>query len=473
VARRGRRRRLARYLRPVLRPGLGHRLPPELTARRIGSIAGALPDGVHGTGLETLLRRVEAKPIHAGNQVELFRSGGHAFTAMYEAVAGAHSEVLLESYIFKDDQVGRTFLELLAAAVQRGVTVRVLADALGSFGTHVGFWRDMARRGITTHLFNPLFKGLWYQPFRDHRKLLVVDRRIAFTGGMNIAVEYGSAGWPLRRRRRRKAAWHGGPTAWRDSHVRVVGPAAWALAVVFSEGWEHAGGEPLQLPPLAQVTPPAPPVQEALAAGAAPLAGRAELAHGSAGEGGDHPAAHARVLVLDAQPLRGNREAAASLAAIAAAARQRLWITNAYFAPGHSAVRILADAAARGVDVRLLLPGTTDVPLVRHAGHGYFAGLLRRGIRIFEYQATVLHAKSLVADGYVSVVGSTNLDFRSFLFNAECNLVVFDAAFAMKLERAFAADLAHSVEITQDAWNRRSAAHRAGDRLARLLSPLL
>jgi cardiolipin synthase len=421
-----RRRRLLRYLRPILRPGVGHRLPPELAPRRIGLLAAALPTGVRGPELETLLRRVEAKPIHPGNRIETYHDGEAAFAAMHEAVAGARHEVLLESYIFKDDAVGRSMLDRLSAAAARGVAVRVLADALGSLSTHADFWRDMQRRGIAAHLFNPLFKGLWYQPFRDHRKLLVVDRSIGFTGGMNIGVEYGSPSAP------------GGP--WRDTHVRVAGPAAWGMAVVFNEGWAYAGGPPIDLPPLAVAAPDLP---------------------------------GARILVLDAQPLRGNREAAASLVAIAAAARHRLWITNAYFAPGHTAVRILAAAARRGVDVRLLLPGRTDVPIVRHAGHGYFAGLLRRGVRIFEYQAAVLHAKSLVADSYLAVVGSTNLDFRSFLFNAECNLVVFDLPFAAHLEHTFEDDLAHSTEITLPTWRRRTALHRTGDRLARLLSPVL
>jgi cardiolipin synthase len=428
-----RRHRLRRLLSPILRPRSGHRLPRELTVRRIGRLAGALPHGVRGPELEALLRRVETKPIHPGNQIDLYTTGEAAFAAMHAAVAGARHEVLLESYIFKDDAVGCTLLDELAAAARRGIVVRVLADAMGSSATRVEFWRAMQARGIETHLFNPLFKRLWYQPFRDHRKLLVVDRRIAFTGGMNIGVEYGSPATP--------SAAAGDNAGWRDTHVRVEGAAAWALAIVFQEGWLHAEGTPFELEPLA-------------------VAG-----------GDDAPGA--RVLVLDAQPWRGNREAAASLAAIAGAARERLWITNAYFAPGHAAVRILADAARRGIDVRLLLPGRTDVPVVRHAGHGYFAGLLDRGVRIFEYTGSVLHAKSLVADGYVSVVGSTNLDFRSFLFNAECNLVVLDAAFAARLEGAFAADLARSVEIGAAAWRQRRLLHRAGDRLARLLSPLL
>ncbi|HVR11099.1 MAG TPA: phospholipase D-like domain-containing protein [Thermoanaerobaculia bacterium] len=417
--------RRLRRLRPMLRPGVDHRLPPELTARRIGRLAAALPTGVRGPGLETLLRRVETKPVHPGNQLELYHTGEAAFAAMFQAVAAARQEVLLESYIFKDDAVGRGMLDELAAAARRGVAVRVLADALGSLATRADFWRDMARRGVDAHLFNPLFKHLWYQPFRDHRKLLVVDRNVGFTGGMNIGVEYGSPSAP------------GGP--WRDTHVRVTGPAAWTMAIVFNEGWEYAGGEPIDLPPLT-VAPDLP---------------------------------GARVLVLDARPLRGNREAAASLVAIAAAARERLWITNAYFAPGHTAVRTLAGAARRGVDVRLLLPGRSDVPIVRHAGHGYFGDLLRLGVRIFEYGAAVLHAKSLVADGYLSVVGSTNLDFRSFLFNAECNLVVFDAPFAARLEESFAGDLANAAEITLPAWRRRPLLHRAGDRLARMLSPIL
>ncbi len=422
------RRRLRRYLQPIRRPARGHRLPRGLSAPRVGGLGGALPGGGGGPELETLLRRIEAKPVHPGNRLVLYTSGERAFAAMREAVAGARHEVLLESYIFKDDAVGRALLDELEAAVGRGVVVRVLADALGSWSTHAEFWREMAARGIAAHLFHPLFKQVWYQPFRDHRKLLVVDRQVGFTGGMNIGVEYGSPSAP------------GGP--WRDSHVRVAGPAAWALAIVFSEGWEHAGGEPLDLPPLLLAEP------------------RAE-------------AGGARVLVLDAQPLRGNREAAAALAAIAGAARQRLWITNAYFAPGHTAVRVLGDAARRGVDVRLLLPGRTDVPIARHAGHGYFAGLLRSGVQIFEYQAAVLHAKSMVVDGHLAVVGSTNLDFRSFLFNAECNLVVLDDDFAGLLERTFVNDLTHAAPISAAAWPRRPLGHRIGDRLARLLSPLL
>jgi cardiolipin synthase len=422
-------RRFRRF-RPILRPHLGRQLPRELRGRNVVRLARALPGGVRDPGFEILLRRIDGAPLLGGNEVQVYVRGEDAFAAMREAVSAARREILLESYIYKDDATGRAFLDDLAAAASRGVRVKVLADALGSFSTRRAFWREMELRGIESRLFNPLFKKLWYQPFRDHRKVLVVDGRIAFTGGMNIGEEYGSTSGLLT---------HPGAT-WRDTHLRVIGPTAWEMAIVFSESWLEAGGSPLDLPDLD--------------------AARAE-APGS------------RILVLDSRPRRGQAESAAALAAIVGAAQRSVWITNAYFAPGWAGVRILGHAARRGVDVRLLLPGLTDVPLVRHAGHGYFRRLLRRGVRIFEYQGSILHAKSLVADGYVSVVGSTNLDFRSFIFNAECDLLTLCEQTAQTMEEVFQADLENAVEITRAGWKKRTLLHRAGDTMARWLAPVL
>jgi cardiolipin synthase len=419
-------RRFRRF-QPVLRPGPGRRLPRELRVRRVGRLARALPDGVRDPGFELLLRRIDGAPILGGNEVQVFFRGEDAFAAMREAVTSARREILLESYIYKDDAAGRDFLEELSVAARRGVEVRVLADALGSFSTRSAFWQEMKRRGIQVRLFHPLFSHLWYQPFRDHRKILVVDRRVAFTGGMNIGEEYGST-----------SASRG--ETWRDTHVRVIGPAAWEMAVVFSEGWVHAGGEPLELQPLAA---------------------------------DDAEAPGTRILVLDSRPHRGAAESASALAAIVGAARRNVWITNAYFAPGWAAVRVLGEAAQRGLDVRLLLPGRTDVPIVRRAAHGYYERLLAKGVRIFEYQTSILHAKSLVTDGYVSVVGSTNLDFRSFLFNAECDLAMLDERVALHLEEAFEEDLRSAVEIHRVLWRRRSPGKKLGDRLACMLAPAL
>ena len=408
-----------RRFRPVLRPRADRRLPADLLPGKVGWLAGTLSQGLRDPG-------IDQAPVLPGNWVEVFFSGTEAFALMCAAMESAERDILVESYICRDDSTGESFLRHLADAAARGVAVKVLADAWGSFGTRSRFWAEMRRRGIDVRLFHPLFPSLWYQPFRDHRKILVVDRKVAFTGGMNIADEYGSAHSAL------------GKGPWRDTHARVEGPAAWEMAVVFSEGWQRAGGTPVEHSPL---EPP--------------------------GSGG------ASILVLDSRPGRGHTESASVLAAIVGAAKRSLWITNAYFAPPKGALAILGDAARRGVDLRLLLPGQSDVPIVRHAGHGYFDDLLRLGVRIFEYRDAILHAKSLVADEYVSVVGSTNFDFRSFRFNGECNLVILDEGTGRMLARAFEADLERSVEVLPETRQRVPTWHRFGDSLARALSPVL
>jgi cardiolipin synthase len=417
-------KRRRRWL-PVLHPREGRSLPRRLRPENVTSLAAALPGGVRDAGFAKLLHRIDQGPILGGNRVDLFFRGDRAFGAMCRAIDAAQSEVLLESYILKDDTTGHGFLEALASARARGVKVRVLADFFGSLATRRSFWAEMRRRGIEVRLFNPRFPHLVFQPYRDHRKILVVDRRVVFTGGMNIADEYGSA-----------PGSHRGP--WRDTHARVEGTAAWEMATVFSEAWKRSGGGPLGLKPL-----------------------------------GKNPAEPVSILTLDSLPGRGHGETAAALSAIVAAARRRVWITNAYFAPRRRAVTFLAEAARRGVDVRVLLPGRTDVPLVRHAGHAYFQQLLRGGVRVFEYRTAILHAKALVADDFVSVVGSTNLDFRSFHFNAECNLVILDEGVGRVLAAAFEDDLTRSDEITPARWRKRRALHALGDSAARLLAPIL
>lgn len=385
----------------------------------------ALPEGLADPGFEELLERIDEEPFHPGNRVEVFFRGHDAFASMLAAVDAARTEVLLEAYIFKDDEVGRTFATHLTKAARRGVTVRVLADGIGSFETRRNFWSSLRSGGVDARLFHPIGVPLRALKFRDHRKILVTDRKVSFTGGMNIGEEYGSSLLPVER-------------VWRDTHARVEGPAANQMAVVFEEGWKRARGGSIGLRAADEAPGPGVPV-----------------------------------LILDSRPRRGVRETASVLAAILGAARRRVWITMSYFAPRTRAIGILGRAAARGVDVRLILPGKSDVPVVRHAGHGFYSDLLRLGVRIFEYQAAVLHAKTLVADGLVSVIGSTNFDFRSFEMNAECNFVIRDAETGGRMERQYEEDLAHSQEIALPAWQRRFVLHRALDGAARRLAPLL
>jgi cardiolipin synthase len=408
-----------------LHPRAGRKLPKELRAENVGSLAEELSWGVRDEGFERLVGRIEADTIHNGNQIQLFFRGEDAFASVVQAIEGAKDEILLETYILKDDETGRRLLGVLGVATTRGVKVRVLADAYGSWNTRRKFWKNMQCMGIEVRMFHPFWSSFRNLLFRDHRKIIVIDRMISFTGGMNVANEYGF----LRRKRGR---------SFRDTHIRVEGPAAWEMALVFGEGWERSGGASLRLPPLARTD-----------------------------------AAGVRTLVLDSRSGRGHGEMASVLAALVGASRKRLWIANSYFAPNRTAIRLLSRAAQRGVDVRLLLQGPSDIPLVRHAGHGNYSELLASGVRIFEYQSAVLHAKTIVADDYVSVVGSSNLDFRSFYFNAECNVLIFDDTTGQAMTQAFQEDLARSMEIGVEVWNNRSFMHRCLDAASHCLSPIL
>lgn len=427
IRRRGRRlaRASALWL-PQLAPFAGYQLPRRLAARRVHRIAESLPSGLADPQFAALVEEIFAKKLHPGNRVTLYTVGEEAFAAIYAALGSAQREILLESYILKDDGVGQRILQCLTEATERGVRVRVLADAVGSGQTRQAFWDEMGRRGIEARLFHKLLPFLRHYLRRDHRKIIVVDREVAFTGGMNIAEEYGSS-HPAH-----------GPGPWRDTHLRVEGSVAAELALVFREGWERAGGDTFPIDPV-------------------PLTGSTE----------------SKILVLDSRPQRGHAETASVLAAATAASRRYLWLTNAYFAPGRIASRSLRRAARRGVDVRLLLPGLTDVPIVRHAGHGYYEELLRAGVRIFEYQAAPLHAKTIVADDHLAIVGSSNLDYRSFGLNAECNLLVLGPEVAAGLAAAFRADLESAREITLAGWESRSWLHKVGDRGAKGISAWL
>jgi cardiolipin synthase len=418
-----------RLWRPVLRPRADRKIPRSLQPRAAGAAAEALPGGLADPAFLELLSRVDEGSFHPGNAVDVYFRGEDAFAAMLGAVRDAKQEVLLESYIFKDDATGEAFARELCDAARRGIRVRVLADGFGSFETRHRFWGWMRESGIEARLFHPIgFPPRWLM-FRDHRKILVTDRRVAFTGGMNIGEEYGASSPSAKP----------GPGGWRDTHARVEGPAAMETALVFEEGWRRAGGERIGLKAAEE----------------------------------DLGAPGARVMVLDSRPGRGAVESASVLASIVSAARSRIWITMAYFAPRTRAARFLGRAARRGVDVRMILPAKTDVRLVRHAGHGFYSGLLAAGVRVFEYQAAVLHAKTMVADGLFSVIGSSNYDFRSFELNAECNFVVRDARTGERMERQFEKDLAASEEIRRASWRKRPRWHRLIDAGARRLAPLL
>ncbi len=403
-----------------LRPFVRRRaLPRNLQADRAWAFARTLADGARSPEFRELVQRIDGSPWHQLEGIEVFEDGETTYAAIAEALAAAESEILVEMYILRDDRVGVRLQQSLSAAVARSVRVKLLADAIGSFGTSRKYWRTLEDDGIEVRLFNPW----WHSPLhawrRDHRKIIVVDRAVAFTGGMNIGEEYGSS----------RKAQH---LPFRDSFVQVDGAVALEMAAVFADGWTRAGGE--SLPGLSPVMRGTSAPQPAVPASA--------------------------ILILDGRPELGQPHTIAVLASLVGAARERLWITTPYFAPPDGGLQILIDAAQRGVDVRLLLPGLTDVPILRYAAHGAYDRLLRGGVRVFEYQPAILHAKTFVCDSHLSVLGSANLDFRSLWFNAECNVLVDDTRTAHTLESQFEGDLTESCEITLAQWRTRSVAQR-------------
>jgi len=451
--------------------------PREVRTYRAWGVARRFTEGVRDPAFRELLQQIDGGPMHQCPPPVLLPDGAEAFRTMITAIDAAQDEVLLETYILRDDLLGASVQQALVRAATRGVRTYVLADAVGSMGTPARFWDSLTGQGVAVRHFH----RFWHHPFaalrRDHRKLLVCDRGVAFTGGMNIGEEYGSS---IRARH----------DVWRDTFVQVEGSVARELAAVFAEGWDRARG--LALPGLEYVSwsdaVEASPQQNVEGIGARAVSRRWQQVVQRQVQrqlGRQHDRRHGRrvrrvievatpedraVLVLDPRPGRGQHEMLSVLSALLGGARERLWITTPYFAPPSRALTFLIHAARRGVDVRLLLPGArTDVSLIRHAAHGAYRQLLESGVRVFEYERATLHAKTMVVDGHASLIGSSNLDFRSFWLNAECNVLVLDDACAAELEGSFRADLAGSREITREEWRQRTWSHRLLDTTARAL----
>lgn len=351
-------------------------------------------------GERTLDRAAGSRPI-PGNAVELLIDGPATYAAMLDAIAGAERWIHFENYIIRSDATGERFAAALIARARAGVRVRVLADWFGSVGTRRRFWRTLRDNGVEVRIFSPL--GLW-DPIshlsRDHRKLVAVDGRDVIVGGLCIGDEW--TGDPARDR-----------LPWRDTAVRIRGPAAAALDATFVRTWGVAGGTI--------------PDEE--------RPGRVE----ACGE--------AAVRVVAGEP--GEARTYRLLTAVAAGAKERIWITDAYLAPPPPLRTAFIDAAHDGCDIQLLVPGMSDVPLVRDLSRVGYRDLLAAGIRIHEWEGPMLHAKTFVADGRLSRVGSTNLNYASLLGNWELDVLIDDPALAGELERRYRLDISASREVVR------------------------
>ena len=367
-------------------------------------------------------------PLMPGNRVEELLNGDQIFPAMLEAIRSAKKTVTFETYIYWSGSIGKAFAEALAERARNGVRVHVLLDWVGSGKIDQVYLDEMERAGVEVRRYN---KPHWYNVGRlnnrTHRKLLVVDGKVGFTGGVGIADEWLGDGQQ--------------PDRWRDTHFRVVGPAAAQLQAAFLDNWIEVTGE---VPHGAPYFPDLDP------------AGRhyAQMFTSSPGGG-----AESMQLMY--------------LLSIAAAAKS-IQLSMAYFVPDNVAVETFIEALRRGVKVQILLPGDkVDAEVVRQASRGEWGKLLAAGAEIYEYQPAMFHCKVMIVDGLWVSVGSTNFDSRSFSVNDEANLNVYDAEFARRQSEVFAQDLERSRRITLEEWRKRPWRQKVSDYAASLLSSQL
>ena len=391
----------------------------------------------------------------------LLEDGKATYTAMLAALHAARSTINIESYIFEDDDIGRQFASVLKARAQAGVKVRLIYDSVGSLKTPKEFFADMASAGVQVAEFNPLSpqtvlkSGPLALNHRDHRKLTVVDGKVAFLGGINISGVYGSMGPSGSGSAAGSSGSKGAPgkdydpkdppfdkRPWRDTQVRIEGPAVADLQKSFTEHWKEQK-------------------KEDLAADKALFP-----AHSAQGP--------SVVRVIEGHPAdKGFNAVYLTVISAIDNAETDVKITMAYFVPHEELLRALKDAARRGVDVRLVLPSRTDSWLVFQAGRSYYEDLLEAGVKIYERKTRLLHAKTATIDGVWSTVGSTNLDWRSLVDNEELNAVVLGPDFAGQMNAAFEKDIENSKAIVREEWAHRGLEDRVKELAARAWARLL
>ncbi len=361
--------------------------------------------------------------ISEGNSVALLVNGGQAYPAMLSDIEAARETINLEMYIFASDRTGERFADALCARARAGVEVNLLLDGLGSVGTSSSLLSRLTSAGVRVAWYRPLvpWRRGWGWWRRDHKKILVVDGQVGFVGGMNIGDDYAD-----------EAA---GGRGWRDSQARLEGPVVRQLQRAFLHTWRKAHGDRLALNRYLK---------------------RPE------------PSGEAEALILTNGVKRQRRQIRRAYMHALRRARDYIFITNAYFIPGIGIRRRLRVAARRGVDVRILVAGTSDVALVTRAARHLYSRFLRWGVRIFEWRGPMIHAKTAVVDGAWSTVGSCNLDMLSMRYNLESNVVVLGDSLATPLRDQFLLDTDHeqATEIRAEEWKKRSRFQRLVESIA-------
>jgi cardiolipin synthase A/B len=366
-----------------------------------------------------VVESVTESPLTKGNKVSLLADGPAAYAAMFEAIQNAKDHINIESYIIEDDETGRKFADLLLQRQAEGVQVNLIYDSVGSMNTPASFFQRLRDGGIQVVGFNPInplkAPGKWGLTHRGHRKILIADGKVAIIGGINISKVYSSS--PFKRKQNEKA-----PIHWRDTDIQIKGPAVAEFQKLFLDTWLKQKGPKLSernyFPDLKE-------------------------------EG------NALMRVIDSTPGQDNRVPFIVYVSAITFAEHSIHMTNSYFIPDEQIVKALTDAAERGVDVKIILPGITDSQLALYAQRYHYSGLLKSGVKVYEHSTSLLHAKTAVIDKVWSTVGSTNMDFLSLLNNDEVNAVILNHDFAVEMEKLFVMDLADSRQIQWDEWKER------------------
>ena len=360
-------------------------------------------------------------PIVGGNRLTLLLNGEQIYPAILGAIRRARSTITYAQYSYEDGQIARDLAEALAERCRAGVKAHVLLDSVGTLSMPREYTDLMSKDGCQVVSFRPIGPlGLRRANNRNHRRILVVDGRIGFTGGSGVSSKWMGDG---------RTADH-----WRDTDVQIEGPVVEYLQGAFAENWVEATGTVL---------------------------GGADYFPAPTGAKGR---THAQI--IRSGPLGGSYAIYTTFLLALSSARRSIKITNPYVLLDDQMIETLIQAARRGVQISFLVPGVSDHPLVRHAGRRQFRRLLEAGIQIHEYSAALLHAKTIVIDGIWATVGSTNLDYRSFRLNDELNVVAYDTEFAAKLEKVFQEDLRYAKRIDLEAWSDRGVRGRMFEMLA-------
>ncbi|APW48411.1 cardiolipin synthase [Rhodoferax antarcticus] len=375
------------------------------------------------------------RPLMLGNKVTLLQDGPATYAAMLKAISGAQDHINMETYIIEDDAMGQAFAQALITKQRQGVQVNLIYDSVGSLATPKQFFNELAAAGVAVLEFNPVNPlqsrgGAWLLNNRDHRKLLIVDGRTVFLGGINISSVY-SSGSIIHRATKLPV----GDGAWRDTDLQIDGPVVADFQKLFMQTWDKQHGKTLM---PKNYTPVLTAVGKDI------------------------------VRAIGGTPDDAFNQVYLTMISAISNAERQVFLTNAYFVPNPQLIQALLDAVTRGVDVRLILPSYSDSGLVFHAGRAQYTQLLEGGVKIYERQGALLHAKTAMIDGVWSTVGSSNLDWRSFMDNDEVNAVILGRDFAQQMAAMFAIDQAASKLITPQSWADRPLQFKLKEWLARL-----